>query len=136
MLKVLFVIHIYFSTASVSMMITISVGFAPHIYSINPPYLSEKTSRFCKIRSYTSRSSITMYRCFMTMASIDRYMILSDNIYLRKFSNLCITDSVVIEVLIIWIILPLCNLIFLHIKGNLYITSSIISVMYRSLFIC
>jgi hypothetical protein len=116
------------------MTITISVGFPPHIYSINPPHVAERISILCKIRGYLAQSSTMMYRWFMAMACIDRYIASSNNVYLRQFSNPRMAYSIVIKIFIIWIILPLHNLIFLDIKSDLCINSTTAFAIYHSLF--
>jgi hypothetical protein len=130
----LFIIYIDFLAASVAMTITISVGFPPHIYSINPPHVAERISILCKIRGYLAQSSTMMYRWFMAMACIDRYIASSNNVYLRQFSNPRMAYSIVIKIFIIWIILPLHNLIFLDIKSDLCINSTTAFAIYHSLF--
>jgi hypothetical protein len=123
-----------FLAASVSMMVTVTVGFPPHIYSIDSPHPGEKYSMFCKIRGYMAQSSTMMYRWFMCMACIDRCIVSSNNLNLREFSNPRMACSVIIKIIIIWSILCLHNLFFLDIKANLCTNSTIVFAVYHGLF--
>jgi hypothetical protein len=95
------------------MLISLIAGLSPHIYAIDHPNPTETIDVFCKIRGYTGQSSTMMYRWLMTMACIDRYMISSENVYLRELANPRIAYSIIVKILTICIIVPIHNLLFL-----------------------
>ena len=116
------------------MMVTVTVGFSPHIYSIDSPHPGDKYTIFCKIRGYMAQSSTMMYRWFICMACIDRCIASSDNVNLREFSNPRIASSVIMKIIIIWSILCLHNLFFLDIKSNVCTNSRTVFAVYHGLF--
>jgi hypothetical protein len=126
--------YIDFLAASVAMIITLIMGFVPHIYASHHLNPADTIIVFCKIRGYTNQSFGMMYRWFMTMACVDRCIVSSNNVYLRQFSNPRMAYSIVIKIFIIWIILPLHNLVFLNIKSNLCRNSTTAFAIYHSLF--
>ena len=68
------------------------------------------------------------------MACIDRYMISSKNVYLRKFSNPRMAYRIIIKILIICILFPIHNLIFLELKAGVCLPSSTAIAAYHSYF--
>jgi len=70
----------------------------------------------------------------MTMACIDRYMISSKNVYLRELANPRIAYSIMIKIVIICIILPVHNLIFLNIPTDYCVPSLGAFAFYHALF--
>jgi hypothetical protein len=116
------------------MLIALIVGFVPHIYSVNHPNPTTTILIICKTRSYIGQSLAMMYRWLMTMACIDRYIISSNNINLRKYANPNIAYSIIIKILIICILLPVHNLIFLVARRGWCMYSNSAVAIYHSLF--
>ncbi|CAF1278272.1 unnamed protein product [Adineta steineri] len=124
----------YFLSASVPMMILVFIGYVPYSYAAYHPNPQNKNHLFCKLRGYMGQSFQLMYRWIMTIACIDRYMVSSTNLYLRKFSNPRIAYSIVIKIMILSIILPLYNLIFLNVGIGWCLYSKAVYAFYHSLF--
>jgi hypothetical protein len=106
----------------------------PLAYSANHPNPTNTISLFCKIRSYVSQSSMMMHRWLMTMACIDRCMLSSVSVRLRGFANPRTAYRIVLVNVIIWIILPVHNLIFLDIRGGFCAFPLATAAIYHSIF--
>jgi len=113
---------------------TLSFGFIPNAYAAYHPNPINTINIFCKIRSYAAQSSTMMYRWLMVMACIDRYMSSSDSIVLRGFANSRIAYRIILINVIIWIILPVHNLIFLEIWELLCGFPLVAVLIYHSIF--
>ena len=116
------------------MLFALIIGYIPHIYGIKYSDPTDRIVLFCKFRGYISQSLTMMYRWLMTMACIDRSIVSSNNIYLREFSNPRRTFYLIINILILSILFPIHNLIFLDIKSGWCFTSNSIYALYHSLF--
>jgi hypothetical protein len=130
----LFNFNIDFLVASIAMTVTLSFGYIPYAYAAYHPNPVTTITSFCKIRSYATQSSGFIYRWLIVMACIDRYMSSSDNIRLRGLVNSKITYRIVLINVIIWLILPVHNLIFLEIVGILCAFPLVAVSMYHSIF--
>ncbi len=109
-------------------------GLISRAYSAYHPDPNNTIDEFCKARVYFGQSATMAYRWSLTMACIDRYVSSSDNVRLRGFANPYIAYRVVLIIAIIWIILPVHNLIFHTINGGLCIWSSSTVAIYNSIF--
>jgi len=115
-------------------MILVFNGYAPYTYAGYYPNPQNKNPLFCKLRGYLGQSFQMMYRWLMTIACIDRYMISSTNVYLREFASSRSAYSIVIKIVILCIILPLHNLIFLNLRKGWCLYSTANYALYHSLF--
>ncbi|CAF1394808.1 unnamed protein product [Adineta steineri] len=88
------------------MIVSLLFGLLPNIYSGYYVNLITTVCSICKIRFYITQSSTMTYRWFLTIACIDRY------------AQSHIAYRVVICVTIIWIVLPIHNLIYRITSGG------------------
>ena len=120
--------------ASVAMLIAMSFGLGPDVISADHPNPINTIYAFCKTRFYFSQSGTMMYRWMLTMACIDRYASSSANAYVRGFSSSSIAFRVVLIIVIIWIILPIHNLIFRVTNAGVCTWSPATAGIYNSIF--
>jgi hypothetical protein len=120
--------------ASIAMTVTLSFGIIPNAYTAYHPNPTDTISSFCKIRSYVVQSSSMIYRWLIVMACIDRYMSSSESIVLRGLANPRIAYRIVLINVIIWIILPVHNLIFLDIWESICGFPLVAVAIYHSIF--
>lgn len=121
--------------ASATVFITLPLGVASYIYSLNHDNPNTTIVSFCKIRSYLIQSSIMMYRWFLVAACFDRYALTSVNVRLRDFAKVRIAYRVIAVIMIIWLILPIHVLIFFNIKGDKCFPGGSIAVsLYHSIY--
>ncbi len=73
---------------------------------------------YCKIRQYLISSILTMARCCVGMACVDRYAISSQNVNIRAFGRPRIAHYVITTIIVIWLILPIHLVIFSTIKNG------------------
>jgi hypothetical protein len=116
------------------MMIALIIGLVPHIYSVNYPSPFHRISILCKIRGYLGQSVVMMFRWLMTMACIDRFMLSSNDVYLREIANPRIAHSIIIKIVIICLILPVHNLIVLDMVNGFCIPTNRAFMLYYALF--
>jgi hypothetical protein len=111
-----------FLASSVSALILLSSGIIPQLYALyNSPNPFTTISSFCKIRSYLNQTSAMSCRWLLVMACIDRCLLCSPNVRIRRFSSIRIARRIIIITITIWLILPIHILIYSDIKppGNI-----------------
>ncbi|UJR19502.1 hypothetical protein I4U23_022631 [Adineta vaga] len=106
------------------MLIAMSFGLISRAHSAYHPD-PNNIYEFCKARVYFGQSATMTYRWCLAMACIDRYASSSVNVRAREFSRLYIAYRVLLIIAIIWIILPVHNLIFHTIDGGLCVWSPV-----------
>jgi hypothetical protein len=116
------------------MLIAMTFGLISRADSAYRPDPNSAIDGFCKARVYFGQSATMIYRWSLTMACIDRYASSSANVSVRGFAKPYIAYRVVLSIAIIWIILPVHNLIFHKINGGLCIWSLAAVAMYNSIF--
>ncbi|CAF1457209.1 unnamed protein product [Adineta steineri] len=116
------------------MIVSLLFGLLPNIYSGYYVNLITTVYSICKIRFYITQSSTMTYRWFLTIACIDRYAQSSVNVRLRAFAKSHIAYRIVICVTIIWIVLPIHNLIYRITSGSQCTWLSVTSALYNSFF--
>lgn len=125
-----------FFAASVDHLLTLIVGIAPALYSLNNPNPQIQSLLFCKIRGYVFQISLMLSRWYVAFACIDRYTLTSDKAQLRNFARLQIAYRVIIGVIIIWSIICSHRLIFYEIKNSICgIVSSMPAALYHSAYV-
>ncbi|CAF2007368.1 unnamed protein product [Rotaria magnacalcarata] len=97
---------------SVTLLIHISIGIGTILYSLNPINASLLSSNYYKIRIYITQSTAVMYRWYVVAASFDRCTLSSRNLRLKYFAQINITRRTLVGIVIIWIVLPVHNLIY------------------------
>jgi hypothetical protein len=120
--------------ASVAMIIAMSFGLLPDAISADHPNPINTIYVFCKTRFYFSQSGTMIYRWTLTMACIDRYASSSANAYVREFPKPRIAYRVLLIIVIIWIILPVHNLIFRVTNAGVCTWSPAAFAIYNSIF--
>jgi hypothetical protein len=120
--------------ATVAMLIAMSFGLVPDVIAADHPNPINTIEAFCKTRFYFSQSGTMIYRWTLTMACIDRYASSSANAYIRGFSRSRIAYRIVLIIVIIWIILPVHNLIFRLTNAGVCTWSPAASGIYNSIF--
>lgn len=118
------------------MVISLSIGIGTSLYLLNPILAASLSTTFFRIRAYILQSSAIMYRWFLVTASFDRYAISSTNHQLRRFANMHTTRRIIFAIIIIWLVLPIYNLIFnttvlQNAPGNIYLISVL---LFHSIF--
>ncbi|CAF1038090.1 unnamed protein product [Adineta steineri] len=114
------------------MLVAMNFGLVSRIISAYQPDPQTIINAFCKARTYFGQSSVMSYRWMLTMACIDRYTSSTDNVRLRKFANPHVASRVIFIIVIVWIIVPFHNWIFLNINGSACIWSSSFVATYNS----
>lgn len=120
--------------ASVAMLIAMSFGLVPDVIAADHPNPINTINAFCKTRFYFSQSGTMMYRWMHNMACIDRYTSSSANVYVREFPKTRIAYRIVLSIVIIWIILPVHNLIFRVTDAGVCTWSPAAFAIYNSIF--
>jgi hypothetical protein len=96
--------------ASAAMLVSQVCGVGTMLYVLNPGHTLSPTES--KIVSYIVQSTTMMYRWFLVTAYFDRYALSSTNLRLRIFSRIYIAHRVIAMTVVIWIVLPVHNLIY------------------------
>ncbi|CAF4352852.1 unnamed protein product, partial [Adineta steineri] len=114
------------------MLVAMNFGLVSRIISAYQPDPQTVINAFCKARTYFGQSSVMSYRWMLTMACIDRYTSSTANARIRKFANPRIACRVIFIIVVVWIIVPFHNWIFLNINGTACIWSSSAVATYNS----
>lgn len=122
-----------FSRSIFGMLIVMSFGLISRAYSAYYPDPNNTIDGFCKARVYFGQSGTMIYRWALTMACIDRYVSSSGNVRVRGFASPYIAYRVILIIAIIWIIVPVHNLIFHTIHEGLCIWSPATVAIYNSI---
>ncbi len=130
----MFLFVIDFMGASVAMLIAMSFGLVPDAIAADHPNPINTIDAFCKTRFYFSQTGTMIYRWMLTVACIDRYASSSANAYVRRFHKPRIAYRVVLIIVIIWIILPVHNVIFRVTDAGVCTWSPAASAIYNSIF--
>jgi hypothetical protein len=112
------------------MLIYLGFGLGTAIYALNPAHSSSLTITYSKVRTYVLQSTALMYRWCVVAACIDRYVLSSANIRLRNLANVHVVRRVIPMIIIVWLVLPVHNLIFYTGNPTGYSTPSVIAVLY------
>ncbi|CAF4905069.1 unnamed protein product, partial [Rotaria sp. Silwood1] len=127
---------IYFLGTCINNLITLGSGVGPVVYSLNNPNPLVKSLIFCKVRGYIFQNNLMLSRWFVSFACIDRYVLSSENVHLRRFGNVRIAYRVMIIIIIFWSIVCSHRLIFYEIKGNVCgILTNTGAAMYHALYV-
>ncbi|CAF4265070.1 unnamed protein product, partial [Adineta steineri] len=121
-----------FLGASIAMLVAMNFGLISRIISAYQPDPQTVINAFCKARTYFGQSSVMSYRWMLTMACIDRYTSSTANARIRSFANPRIACRVIFIIVIIWIIVPWHNWIFLNINGTACVWTSASVATYNS----
>ncbi|CAF0736078.1 unnamed protein product [Adineta steineri] len=114
------------------MLVAMNFGLVSRIISAYQPDPQTVINAFCKARTYFGQSSVMSYRWMLTMACIDRYTSSTPNARIRKFANPRIACRVIFIIVVVWIIVPFHNWIFLNINGTACVWSSSAVATYNS----
>ncbi len=110
-----------FLASSISAVILILIGIIPQIYALDHSPNSLFNKDFCKTRTYIGQSSAMLCRWLLTIACVDRCLLISTNGRLRHFSTVRIARKVVLLLCIIWLIVPIYIIIFTDVRKSGYI---------------
>jgi len=128
-------IYTDFLTASITMLINLSVGMGPTMYSLNHADPTTTILVFCKIRIYILQSSSMMYRWSLAVASFDRYATSSASVRLRNFARVRIAHRVIPVIICIWLVLPIHAPILYQLSvGGCGIFNNQVAALYHSIF--
>ncbi|CAF0803357.1 unnamed protein product [Adineta steineri] len=114
------------------MLVAMNFGLISRIISAYQPDPQNIINAFCKARTYFGQSSVMSYRWMLTMACIDRYTSSTVNARIRNLANPHIASRVIFIIVIIWIIVPWHNWIFLNINGSACVWTSSSVATYNS----
>lgn len=99
------------------------------------PNLVNNMLVLCKIRGYVTQCFSMFYRWMMVMGCIDRYLTSSSSTLLRSYANRRLAYRIILLNLIIWLVLPIYNIIYLDIQGVFCGFSSEIVSIFDSIFL-
>ncbi|CAF0900157.1 unnamed protein product [Adineta steineri] len=114
------------------MLVAMNFGLISRIISAYQPDPQNIINAFCKARTYFGQSSVMSYRWMLTMACIDRYTSSTVNARIRNLANPHIASRVILIIVIIWIIVPWHNWMFLNINGSACVWTSSSVATYNS----
>ncbi len=117
------------------MLINLSVGIGPTMYSLNHADPTTTILVFCKIRIYILQSSSMIYRWLLAVASFDPYATTSVSVRLRNFARVHIAHRVIPVIVCIWLVLPIHAPILYHLRvGGCGIFNNKVAALYHSIF--
>jgi hypothetical protein len=127
----IFSFSIDFLNASILMIILFILGLLSNLSSSNH---WNAISMFCKICSSTDQSFYIICWWLMIMSCIDRYLVYSDHIRLRKYANSHIAYCLMKKISFISLLLPWHYFIFVDIRKTWCMHTHYSYSLYHSIF--
>lgn len=125
-----------FLAASIDHLVTLFIGIAPALYSVNHPDPQLHSLWFCKLRGYIFQISLMVSRWFVAFACIDRYVLSSDRVFVRNLATRKNTYRIIISIILFWSVICTHRLIFYETNGYLCgILSNVIAALYHSIYV-
>lgn len=107
-------IAIYFLSSTVANLFVLYLGMLPkYIQDVFDLNWMEKDLALCRIRSFFFNLSLSLFNWYILLATIDRYLISSNNNYRRRLSTLK-NAYLIIGILTIFFILSYCHTLILY----------------------
>ncbi|CAF1472371.1 unnamed protein product [Adineta steineri] len=127
----------YLLASAVPALVLILIGIIPQFYALNHTPDSLFNGNYCKGVGYILQSSAMLCRWLLTIACIDRCLLISTSARLRLFATVHNAKKMILLLYIIWLIFPIHMLIFADVRRigyNTCMLSTDSTALYHSIY--
>jgi len=112
--------------------LALGFGVSTTLYALNHKDPLTYSEPYCKIRQYILSAVITMARCCVGMACVDRYAISSQNVNIRAFGRPRVARYVIAIIIVMWFILASHLVVFNTIQNGKCVMPADFSYFYTA----